>query len=325
MNLKKITLFLLLLLLKGSTAIAADRFSHELFGSLNMLSASVAPVSLENNRWGLGFGGGVGYSCHFTSYLSLRTGLHANVYRSTAGMSGYENVSNETFPDEWGWFENPAEVVDNTFELTSTLDEYVALQSALYLQLPLVAEFEGTFRSLKYLGWYASGGMKLGYAVSGSSNVDIKGLSTKVYLGQEKVGDIKAPPHVGFGLEGVNENVKAKLELGFQAVGYLEAGFKQLLTDRATLYAGFFGEYCVYNVVGSNASAVLDYTPLPVPANGEATPYRFRFNPAANVKGSSVKMQYPLSFGITVRIGFTFSKKLRERNDQLFNVRYFQF
>ena len=73
-----------------------------------------------------------------------------------------------------------------------------------------------------------------------------------------------------------------------------------------------FGEYCVYSVVGSNASALLDYTPLPVPADGDVQPYTLRYNPAANVKGSSVKMQYPLSFGITVRIGFAFSKKRRE-------------
>lgn len=293
-----------------------------------MLSSSLAPVSSENNRWGMGLGGGLGYSCHFTHSLSLRTGMHVHYYRSTTGMEGI-NVQSPpmNFPDELEWWgTNTSPNPDGDFILDSKLDKYVAQQSAIYIQLPLLVEFESMFPNAVYLGWYAAGGAKVGYALAGYSDADMQGLTTSATLIYHNI-PIEAPKELGFGVT-VDESVKAKLDLGLQAVAYLEAGFKQKLTDKYTLYAGIFGEYSLYSITGSAAPTMLEYKMLPVNQSQleeGASAYQFRYNPSANVTGSNVKTKFPLAFGITVRIGFAFSKRVRQRNDQLFNVRYFQF
>jgi hypothetical protein len=330
MKIKEFVFFLVALLLKSSlTAPAAGRFDHEILGSFNMLRSSIAPVEAENNRWGMGFGGGAGYACHFSPNLSFRTGLNVSYYRSTTGMAGINDSLLTTIPDELGWWsELIPKPVDNAndFILYSSMNEYVAQQSALYVQIPLLVEYQSMFQSVKHLGWYVAGGAKLGYAITGHSDADIKDLTTTAKLVYQGIM-IDEPKELGFGVE-VNENVISKLDLGFQAIGYLEVGFKQQLTDKYTLYAGVFGEYCLYSMVGSAAPSMLEYEMLPVSVEQlleGAKAYRFRYNPSANVTGSSVKTSYPLSFGITVRLGFSFSKRARQRNDQLFNVRYFQF
>ncbi|MDR3366531.1 MAG: outer membrane beta-barrel protein [Prevotellaceae bacterium] len=325
MDLKRFVFFALLFW--SNISIAAGRFDHEISGGFNVLSSTLAPVPSENNRMGMGFGGGIGYSCHFTSNLSLRTGLHANYYRSSTGMSGFEDHLLENFPEELDWWGSTPPIPSThpegyDYELNIKVEDYVAQQSALYLQLPLLLEFENMFPNLRYLGWYAAGGVKAGYAITGSSSADIRGLSTKelkTYLWAENV-PVNAPEFLGFGIEADDRGIEANLDLGVQLAGYLEAGFKQQLTDKYTLYAGFFGEYCLYNVAGTTASNMLEHEILPEERN-----YRFRYNPSANVKGVGIQSSYFLSFGITVRIGFALSKKVRHRNDQLFNVRYFQF
>jgi hypothetical protein len=338
MKVKKIIFFLVVVLLLQSslTALAAGRFDHEIVGSFNMHRSSIAPVAAGDNRWGMGFGGGGGYACHFSSHLSFRTGLHLNYYQSTTGMTDFLDTYETTFPSEW-WelLPNLVDVDPNKLTFTSTMNEYVAQQSALSVQIPLLVQYENLFRFVRHLGWYVAGGAKLGYAITGHSDADIYGLTTEarptyqntVLGGPEESGGIV---QLGFGKLG-DEKVSAKFALGFQAIGYLELGFTQELTDKYTLYAGVFGEYCLYSMVSSApAPAMLEYKMLPEVLEEQpevlvdkVKAYRFLYNPSANVTGASVEPNYLLSFGITVRIGFTFSKRVRQRNDRLFNILYF--
>lgn len=231
------------------------------------------------------------------------------------------------FPEELGWWEPTKQHSGNDLVVTTELDQYVAQQSALYIQVPVLAEFDGMFPNVGYLGWYAAGGVKAGYAITGNSDANIQGLTTRAKLLFENVSGVDVPTDLGFGVT-TSETVRSKLSLGFQAIGYFEAGLKQQLTDRYTLYAGFFGEYCLYSVVGSTSTNMVDYKLLPVnpqQIDAGAKGYQLRYNPSANISGSSVQTRYPLSYGITVRIGFAFSKKISLRNDRLFNVRYFQY
>ncbi|MDR1416543.1 MAG: hypothetical protein LBJ57_03875, partial [Prevotellaceae bacterium] len=182
-------------------------------------------------------------------------------------------------------------------------------------------EYKGIFPGSEYLGWYAAAGLKLGYAVMGNSNASIR-LITEARLYPENILINKDRPieDLGWGVT-VNENVDADLRLGFSSAAYLEAGFTQQLTQKYTLYAGFFGEYSLYSIVGSTASVMMEYEPV----SGQDRYYNFRYNPAANVSTIGVKSNYLLSFGVTVRIGLTFNKRVTQRNERLFNVRYFQY
>jgi hypothetical protein len=248
----------------------------------------------------------------------------------------------KNFPEELGWWDRYPDPLPSTnpetnpegydYSLNITAANYVAQQSALYLQLPLLVDFENTFTPYGHLGWYASGGVKLGYAVIGSSEANIQSVSaTPNYFAEN--GEVPAPPFLGFGVTENLKGVNANLDLGFHGLVYLEAGFKQQLTDQYSLYAGFFGEYCFYSATGTSASNMLEHEILPeryeqtwqqvLPADASA--YQYRYKPSANVEGRGVESSYLLSFGITVRISFAFSTKTQRRNDQLFNIRYFQF
>jgi hypothetical protein len=307
MKQQRITFALLMLLLEAGAAAAAGKFEHEASASFNMHRSSLAPVAAEDNRWGLGGGGGVGYSLRFTPSLSFRTGLHANYYRGVAGASSVSESSDHAFPD-WWW--GGASVSPNTFTLSKTIGSYLAQHSALYFQLPLLVELEPGFLDSKALRWYAAGGFKVGYALSGSSDADVKGVtSTAVSHFEDATLDVMML-YFGFGDE-LNENVKGKLDLGFHTAACLEVGFKQQLTDKYFLYVGIFGEYNLYSAVGSGASTMLEYEMLPVSleeVESGADAYRLRYHPSANVAGNRVRHLYPLSFGVTVRIGFVFKK-----------------
>ncbi|MDR3189154.1 MAG: outer membrane beta-barrel protein [Prevotellaceae bacterium] len=312
-----------MLLAGNSTPVAsAAGFNHEILGSLSMLNSNLAPTSSGNSRYGIGYGGGMGYSCHFSSALSVRTGLHVNYYQSTTDMSGISESMQGTFPDELGWWESgqpPKEMGNdyNDYQANIKISDYAAQKSALYVQVPLLVELETLFSGSKYIGWYATGGVKAGYSIAGSSNASIKGLAVSGKLAYENVEITEAPPYLGFGNKG-DVDVKANMDLGLHAVGHLEMGFRQQLTDKYALYAGVFGEYCFYNsAASSSSSALMEYETQPAP-----TYYQLRYNPSASVAGGGAKATYLLSFGVTVRIGFMFRKNIRNRNSRLFDVRY---
>ncbi|MDR1022085.1 MAG: outer membrane beta-barrel protein [Prevotellaceae bacterium] len=319
--LKRIIFFGFIPLLGSASAAAAGKYYHEWGGSINMLSSSLAPVPSQDNRFGMGFGGGVGYSLHFNENMSIRTGLQGNYYRSTTGSSELSETSRVPYPEAWEW--GAEDKAYDYFDFTSKVESYTAQQSAFYLQVPVLFEYAGAlFPANDYLGWYASAGFKVGYAVMGSSDASLKKVTTSALLAEENVPiDAGAPiENYGWGIE-IDNNITSVLNLGFSSVAYLEAGVTQQLTPRHVLYAGIFGEYSIHSVIGSVSPVMLEYEPLPNPER----PYQLRYNPAANVSANSVKSNYFLSFGVTVRIGLTFNKRVTKRNERMFNVHYFQY
>jgi hypothetical protein len=323
--LKRTTFFVLVSLLWSTFAAAADGYNHEISGSFNMLTSSLAPIPSQANRFGMGFGGGVGYAYHFNGYASIRTGIHANYYQSTTGMSGISETSVITIPDEWE--QGPNNGLNN-FNFTIKMESYTAQQSVLYLQIPVLFECASLFPNLTYLGWYAAAGVKVGYSFMGNSDASIQNLESDVLLDNVSISGVPENAtlkYFGWGLSNVNENVNSKLDLGFNGIGYLEAGFTQQLTPKHTLYAGIFGEYNLYSFFTSSpASVMVEYVPLPEEIIADKPYYHLRYNPAAHLSTSGVKLSHFLSVGITLRIGFAINKKAaKSSNDRLFNIRYF--
>jgi hypothetical protein len=304
-----------------------------------MLASTLAPVSSQDNRLGIGFGGGLGYILRFNESMGIRTGIHANYYRSTtAASSKIEETSDVYFPDSWEWNKTiQVEDVPDYFEFKTSLDEYSAKQSALYMQVPLLFEYAMLFPNNSYLGWYGSVGFKFGYAATGSSNASFGGFKTSAVLPHESDPEnptvIEDWPTLGWGVSEAG-GTTSKLQLGFSALAYFELGFSQQLTTKHTLYAGVFGEYNLYSAVGSVSDVMVEYVPINKSFDSDGggdtfqpgeRPYYFRYHPAANVSGNSVKSTHLLSFGVTVRIGLALNKKASRRNDRLFNVHYFQY
>ncbi|MDR0414159.1 MAG: outer membrane beta-barrel protein [Prevotellaceae bacterium] len=338
------TFFILVLLLWSTSLAAASKYGHEVLGGINMLASTLAPVSSQDNRLGIGFGGGLGYILRFNESMGIRTGIHANYYRSTTAMGGdITETSDVYFPDNWGWYSGaPVEGIPDYFQFKTRLSEYRAEQSALYMQVPLLFEYAMLFPNSYYLGWYGSVGFKLGYAATGSSSVSFSGFKTSAVMVYESNPDdpieIDDMPSLGWGISDESSgnalNATSKLQLGFSALAYFELGFSQQLTTKHTLYAGVFGEYNLYGAVGSVSNVMVEYVPInksfdqDVGGNyfqeGER-PYYFRYHPAANVSGNRVKSTHLLSFGITVRIGLALNGSFFRRNDRLFNVHYFQY
>lgn len=302
----------LLLLLFGSSSAAVGERYHEVTGGYNVFWSSLAPLSNGDARGGIGFGGGAGYSYYLTPQLSLRTGLEVNRYAGSSYLEEIKETSTVPIPEEWLWRG------DKSFELRSCFSGYRVRQSAWYVQVPLLGFYEAPLPWMEWMSWYAGGGFKLGYSLTGKSSAQVDSINVEGFFSYEgySIDDIKEL--LGFGSY-LNERQNATLKLGFSATGYVEVGVKQTLMEHCHLYCGIFGEYSLYSAVTDAANPhIYEYEALPL---SDGKYYSIRYTPASHTSGSAGRTFYPMSFGLTVRLSFD-TKPAKVSNKRMLQMRY---
>jgi hypothetical protein len=304
-----------LLLLFGSVRAAVGESYHEVTGGFNVLWSSLAPLRNGDARGGIGFGGEAGYIYHLNSQMSLRTGLEVNRYSGSSSLSELKEVSTVLIPEDWLW------TGDNSFELRSHFLGYLVQHSAWYLQIPLLFVYEASLPWTEWLRWYAGGGLKVGYSLTGKSSAKIDSVNIEGFFSYEgySIDDIKEL--LGFGSY-LNENRSSSLKLGFSATAYVEVGLKQTLTENYNLYCGIFGEYSLYSAVTNATHPHMYEYRATSPSSGSY--YNILYTPASHISGASSRTLYPMAFGVTVRMSFDTSRA-KVSNKRMLQMRYLDF
>jgi hypothetical protein len=281
-NMKKNTIKLITVissLCLCAPAIAQHKHEYSIYGGGGLSTLSYSATVGEQKQ---GFGGllGLGYQFFFSPNWSIGTGAELSLYNSSFKLNNLL-VRESVF-----------DIENETFEFTSTISSYEEEQTAGFLQIPLMLQFQTGGKHQFYM---AAGG-KVGipviktYKSSGATlqNAGYYSYESYTYTTQE---------FLGFGtFTGRGSEDDFDFKTAFFASA--EAGVKWRLSPNMSLYTGAYLDYGLNNVVNKQASPFIDYTG------------KLKLNSIlhATYRNSSNKLQpyadkvAPLSVGIKVRL-----------------------
>ncbi len=223
---------LLLFTFWGQQELAAQS-KHELsvagFGGLSTLKNP-----LLSNKMGGGFS--AGYSYRFNEKWALCSGIEFAFY----GAAYNATTLNESYPVA-SPIDNPQPGFDNAFTFHADYTGYEEKLSALYLQIPVMAQYAYPLGK-NFL--YGAAGIKIGIPLTATYKAGAQSLSTwghSNYTGQDYTNEY------GFGSSG-NPSHNGNMETGPSAALAIEAGMKWILNEKFSLYSGFYFDYGLNNV-----------------------------------------------------------------------------
>ncbi|MFV0521764.1 MAG: porin family protein [Mangrovibacterium sp.] len=234
---KNIISMLTMILFVGTTTIFAQtkednkENKHEVFisggGGLSTLSYDT-PIGDSESACGFLFG--VGYAYKFNKTWSINTGLEITSYNSS--MKG------SNFSDSYS-----ANDGEYDFVFTTNVAGYTESQQALYLNIPIMAQYELVIGNKT--GFYVSGGMKIGIPLVSKYTVDKPTVfNTGYYPDLDVTYDYLN--YKGFGtFYPLNEEYD--LDLRLSAMLSLETGVKWRISEKFNLYTGLYFDYGLTN------------------------------------------------------------------------------
>ena len=220
----------------------------------NEISAYIAGglSSLKYKEGKSGFGGaiGAGYTYYFNDFLGAFGGLEVGLY------SG--NVSTSLVDQGKKLYSDASRNEEFDFKFSAT--GYKEKQSAVYLSVPLMAQYRTEISDM--FEFYAMGGIKVGFSVSGSYSATIDEVKTSGYFPATGQTFENMPGH-GFS---TYKNVSSSGKYGFRmnVSPVAEAGVRYNLSDDFVLYAGVYIAYGLTDASPSKTNV------LPVDYNDDA-------------------------------------------------------
>jgi len=250
---------------------------------------------LDLNKDGLkgsGIGGsfGVGYNYSFTEQWSINTGLELSFYNA--------RITTDKISDRYN--SNDGEY---DFELSTTVSNYEEKQNTMFLNIPVMAQFEiPVFADNKF---FMAGGFKLGIPVSKKYkivNADIKNAGFYPIWNDKEDFYMDTQEFMGFG-NFHRKDVKGDLDLKVACIVSLESGIKWKIGENKVLYTGAYLDYGLNDVNKDANKRIVEYN---------------KVNPVDFISNSALSSQYmdngktekivdkaaPLAIGIKVRLGF---------------------
>jgi len=186
-----------------------------------------------------GMGGliGVGYTWFVSGRWGIVTGVEAAFYNA-------KYAANEPFMGNYYALSGTLGALGNDFEFSYELQDYTEKQSAVFLQIPVMAQFQ-TGRI------FASLGVKIGIPISGKFNLEAGNLSTSGYFPAESQTYDDLPDR-GMGNIGAS-SYSGDLDIAILYSAALEAGGQWFLGRRTNLYVGAFLDYGLNNLSKTGA------------------------------------------------------------------------
>jgi hypothetical protein len=286
MNMKKISLIIgCCLLIMTTTATAQDVQKvqkHELsiYGLLGYSPLSSTLKGNGSTSGSIGGGAGLGYTFNISSSLGITTGVEMSTYGAEIS---YETVSGKY------------EVESKNPEFTYSLKNYKEVQSVTVFSIPIMAQY-----SLPLGGgsasFYASGGFKLGFPMSGKTEITPGRATTEAYFAEEDLTYSGIPQHCLYTDEPL-PNETGDFKLGFSTTLSLETGVRFTLTDKIGLYTGLYFDYGLNSIQKESDKHLLEYE-YQYDRDNEKLKYHSVLNTAFVDKINL------LSIGLKVRIGF---------------------
>ena len=229
---------------------------------------------------------GVGFGIEFGRYLStkwsLRTGVALQTYRGNAKL----DVINGAYLTQ----DSEAEA----FEFRYRFIDYRETQTARYIQIPLLAQYEtsGTNRL------FASAGVKLGILAESQYEAEATRLTTAGYYEQYDAL-LEAPRFAGFGNFGSYSWEAEDLALKTNVMLSVETGLKLPVTQSSLVYLSVYLDYGLTNVFDdTNSNRLLEYNAAPE--------VNFTGNSVLTTQAGNVDKIKTLSFGFKLKYGFGF-------------------
>jgi len=217
--------------------------SHE-FSITGGGGASTLNYKLSQGKKTLGFGGdaGLGYTCIFIKMVGIHIGAEVGFYSANANFDGAEVVT-----------QNLTDSDGDRFNMHTTLSQYKETQNAMFLNIPVMVQFQ---IGMKHK-FYAMGGIKIGIPLSSKYKGTAATLTNKGYY-PEYENWMTMPEFAGFGTFS-QAKTEGKLKLGITATLSLEAGGKWKLGEKFALYTGVYFDYGLNNILKVNNQPFVNY------------------------------------------------------------------
>jgi len=189
---------------------------------------------------------GISYTCFFIEKLGLRIGADIGFYNNKAELDGAEVITPGLVDSD-----------NDRFDMYSTLKDYTETQKNIFLNIPVMAQFQ----TKKF---YLMGGIKVGiplsskYSVSGNTTLTNKGYYTDIDC------FTPTPEFAGFGTF-KNKSLEEKIPFKVSVTLALEMGLRWKFGNHLALYAGLYFDYGLNNIIPKdysfiNYDASIDYS-----------------------------------------------------------------
>jgi len=226
---KKVIIIIVATCSLSASAQIAHEFSINGGGGLSALN-----YKLSSGEKKPGFGGefGVGYTCLFAKTVGVHVGAGVGLYNATATFDGVA-IETDNLTDDEG----------DRFKLRSTLNNYEESQNAMFLNIPVMVQFQtGVVHK-----FYAMGGVKIGIPLSGKYEVSSDATITNEAYYPEYDNWLLDQTFAGYGT--FNDiGSDGKIEYKISAALALEAGVKWNIGTLLALYTGAWFDYGVTNI-----------------------------------------------------------------------------
>jgi hypothetical protein len=225
---------------------------------------------------------GIGYTYFLSSQWGITTGLDLAFYNSkmTADRMQLEYL-----------ISTPQGLTDN-FYLRADYAGYEEKQKTAFLQLPVMAQFQ---MPVQRNFFYISGGLKIGFPLSGTYQSSIQTLTMTGY--SDYTGQVyENMPEYGFDTYSGTQ-ASSDLDLNMAYILALETGMKWRLSEKSSLYTGIYLDYGLNNICKATQNLIV--------FNSDFTrDYQYNSSLHSQSEGNSlVGKVYPLSIGIKIRLG----------------------
>ena len=268
-----------------ASAQTTHEFSINGGGGLSTLN-----YKLSSGERSLGFGGdfGVGYTCIFGEYVGIHLGIDVGFYNAKAKLDGVEIITGDLRDSDK---KEKNDFEGDRFDLYTLLDKYTETQNAMFLNIPIMVQYQ-TGGKQKF---YAKTGIKVGIPINCKYSVSNATITGKAYY-PDYNNWLPMPAFAGFG-KFDNISTDGKIKLGVTAMFALETGAKWNLGEKVALYTSAYFDYGLNNVLKDRHQPFVNYT------NDE--PATFTTNSA--LPSLTTKMN-TMAAGIKLRIAFRAGK-----------------
>ena len=238
-------------------------------------------LSAGSKSGGFGTVFGLGYTYFFDYQLGIQTGVGLGLYNAQADLHDITTISSNLIDNE-----------GDRFDMYTTLSGYKETQSAMYLNIPIMALYQIDM-------YYFSGGFKIGIPISGKYKSQDAILTNKGYY-TEFDNWAETQEFAGYGTFR-GRNIDGNIDFGIAVMLALEAGMKWFLKNDFMLYSGFYFDCGIINIKNKNQQFI-NYDPQ--------NPEHFTTNSILdsyyneNESSKFVEKANLMSVGIMVRLSF---------------------
>ena len=220
-------------------------FSIFLGGGMSSIHHKEAPHNGIFNGYAIDLG--IGYTHYFNKNWGVFLGLGSGIYNTQKSVNFDELYPEMTSPIHH----------NDVFDLHSNTDYSEAFQT-VFLNIPVMLRYQARQNSMTqrraqgaYNGFYAQGGVKLGFPLKDVYKSEITSITNRAYF-PESDNWMGTQEFAGFGAFDVEEFDDGNLNLDLSIRLALEAGVKWRLNNNFMLYTGI---YCTFGLNNTTKNA----------------------------------------------------------------------